>query len=132
MMKMSAAERTTRATRKMPESLGLMTTLITSEATSEIGARVAMMSDMLKAFCTLVTSVVMRVTRPAVLNLSMFEKLYVCTFSKSASRRFDARPVEAREPKTADAESMTSATTAQPSMTPPYSQTLSMAPFEMP
>lgn len=32
-----------------------------------------MMSAIWKAFCTLVTSVVMRVTRPAVLNLSMLE-----------------------------------------------------------
>ena len=38
------------------------------------GARTHMRSIIWNAFCTLVTSVVMRVTRPAVENLSMLEK----------------------------------------------------------
>ena len=74
MMKMSAAPRSTMATKKMTERLGEMMRHITSEATSVMGARVAMVSTIWKAFCTLVTSVVMRVTRPAVLNLSMLPK----------------------------------------------------------
>ena len=37
----------------------------------------------------------MRVTRPAVLNLSMFEKANPCTFSYMPSRRLQARPEEA-------------------------------------
>ena len=43
-----------------------------------------------KALCRLVTSVVIRVTRPAVLNLSMLEKEKVWTLAKILSRRLQA------------------------------------------
>ena len=49
--------------------------------TSISGARTATRKSIWAAFCTLVTSVVIRVTRPAVLNLSMLEKAKVWTFS---------------------------------------------------
>lgn len=42
--------------------------------TSISGARTAIRKSIWTAFCTLVTSVVIRVTRPAVLNLSMLER----------------------------------------------------------
>ena len=48
-----------------------------------------------KAFCRLVTSVVMRVTSPAVENLSMFENEKVCTLQYMASRRLQAYPADA-------------------------------------
>ena len=38
------------------------------------GARTATRMTIMKAFCTLVMSVVIRVTRPGTLNLSMLEK----------------------------------------------------------
>ena len=51
-----------------------MTTAMNIANTRCTGARTHMRRIIWKAFCTLVTSVVMRVTRPAVENLSMLEK----------------------------------------------------------
>ena len=62
------------------------------------GARTAKRSIIRYAFCTLVTSVVMRVTSPAVLNLSMFEKLKRCTLAYIPSLRLQANPDEAVAP----------------------------------
>ena len=51
-----------------------MTTAMNIANTRCTGARTHMRRIIWKAFCTLVTSVVMRVARPAVENLSMLEK----------------------------------------------------------
>ena len=69
------------------------------EHSSISGARTAMRSIIWKAFWMLVTSVVIRVTRPAVENLSMLEKEKVCTLQYMASRRLQAKPVDARAEK---------------------------------
>ena len=45
------------------------------------GARTATRITIINAFCTFVISVVMRVTRPGTLNLSMFEKEKVWIFA---------------------------------------------------
>ena len=74
MIRPSTTARKKIAIRNMELRRGLMMKLITIELTSISGARTAMRRHIWYAFCTLVTSVVMRVMRPAVLNLSMFEK----------------------------------------------------------
>lgn len=51
-----------------------MLSAMMSANTRWTGARTHMRSIIWKAFCRLVTSVVIRVTRPAVENLSMLEK----------------------------------------------------------
>ena len=66
--------RTGSTARKTRESLALCRKAITRANTSVQGARNAMRVSIMKACCTFVTSVVMRVTRPAVLNLSILEK----------------------------------------------------------
>ena len=65
--------------RKMAASCGLMRKAITKEKTSITGARKSMRLRIWKAICTLVTSVVMRVTRLAVEKRSMLEKEKSCT-----------------------------------------------------
>ena len=51
--------------------------------------------------CTFVTSVVRRVTSPAVLNLSILEKAKVCILSNMPFLKFLAKPVEAFAPRRA-------------------------------
>ena len=58
---------------KTSERLALLRNAMTSANTSVHGERKAMRVSIMNACCTFVTSVVMRVTRPAVENLSMFE-----------------------------------------------------------
>ena len=74
MMPPSTSARKTMATRKMPVRWGLMATDMMRAKTRWTGARTHMRVSIWKAFWTLVTSVVMRVTRPAVENLSMLVK----------------------------------------------------------
>ena len=52
----------------------------------------------MKAICTLLMSVVRRVTREAVENLSMFSKEKRWIRAKASCRTLRAKPVEAREP----------------------------------
>ena len=59
------------------------------------GALTEMRNNCWKAFCRLFTSVVMRVTSPEVLNLSMSENEKVWILRYIASRRLLAKPVEA-------------------------------------
>ena len=68
---------------------------ITMLLTSMIGALTAMRIIIWNAFWRLVTSVVIRVTRPAVLNLSMFENENCWILVNIASRRLHANPAEA-------------------------------------
>ncbi len=63
----------TRTPRNMREICLLMMRHITRLKMSISGARTAMRRIIWNAFCTFVQSVVIRVMRPAVLNLSMFE-----------------------------------------------------------
>lgn len=61
-------------TRKTSASLGLMVKVSTHAQISMMGQRTAMRMIIIKAICTLVTSVVRRVMIPPVENLSMLEK----------------------------------------------------------
>ena len=74
MMAASTTTRKTTATTNTSDSGPPMTTAMNMANTRCTGARTHMRRIIWKAFCTLVTSVVMRVTRPAVENLSMLEK----------------------------------------------------------
>ncbi len=85
MIKTSAAASTTMAARKIRLSRTLMKKHMNIEQTSISGARTAMRRIM----------VVMRVTSPAVENLSMFENEKVCTLQYMASRRLQAYPADA-------------------------------------
>ena len=69
------------------------------EKTNISGARTAMRMDIMKAICTLLMSVVRRVTREAVENLSMFSKEKCWMRSNTSRRTLRAKPVEALEPK---------------------------------
>ena len=61
------------------------------------GARTAVRMIIMKAICTFVTSVVMRVTREAEEKRSMFSKAKLCTRTYMSSLRLRAKPVEASE-----------------------------------
>ena len=74
MMLASTARRKAIATTKMRVSGPPMEKAMMRANTRWTGARTHIRSIIWKAFCKLVTSVVMRVTRPAVENLSMLEK----------------------------------------------------------
>ena len=74
MMLASTASRKAMATTKMRARGPPMLNVMMSANTRWTGARTHMRSIIWKAFCRLVTSVVIRVTRPAVENLSMLEK----------------------------------------------------------
>ena len=78
------------------------------------GERTAMRMSIMNAFCTLVISVVILVTRPGTLNLSMLENEKVCMLLYIDSRRLAAKPAEAlaanlpaRAPKTRLKKAMT-------------------------
>ena len=64
----------------------------TSAQISDTGLLTATRSIIIYAFCTLTTSVVMRVTRLFVENLSMFEKEKSWIRSNMALRRFFDKP----------------------------------------
>ena len=81
MMAMSTTASTTMAVRKTALNSALIKKHIAMLKISISGARTAMRRIICQAFCRLVTSVVMRVTRPAVLYLSMFEKEKACTLA---------------------------------------------------
>ena len=74
MMEASTATRKRMATTNTMVSEPLMADAMMRAKTRWTGARTHIRSIIWKAFCTLVTSVVMRVTRPAVEYLSMLEK----------------------------------------------------------
>lgn len=99
MMKYSAAAKTAIAKRKIVLSLGLMKKHMHMLRISIMGDRTATLRDIWYAVCMLVTSVVILVTRPAVLNLSMLEKEKVWIFSYIASLKFAAKPDDASAPK---------------------------------
>ena len=67
----SATISTSITPRKIMDSRAWMDRAITSATRSVTGARVHTIIIIWKAICTLLTSVVRRVTRPAVENLSM-------------------------------------------------------------
>ena len=81
------------ATRKMILSFLWMRKHIAKAETMFSGARNEVRNSIWKAFWMLDTSVVIRVTRPAVENLSMSEKEKRWMFRYIARRRFAARPV---------------------------------------
>ena len=65
--------------RKIHASVVLMVNAMTKENISMMGERTATRMIIINAICTLVTSVVIRVTRLDVENLSMFAKEKSCT-----------------------------------------------------
>ncbi len=64
--------------RKISEISWLMRKDITMAKISMAGQRIRVRMIIIKAFCTLLTSVVKRVTSPALLNLSILENEYTC------------------------------------------------------
>ena len=84
---------TSMAARKMILSRGWITKHMARADTRFSGARKVTRSSIWKALWMLETSVVMRVTRPAVEYLSMSEKEKRWMFWYMASRRLAARPV---------------------------------------
>ena len=95
MIRASPMASTTTATAKIELSDGLMVRHITTLMMSIIGGRTAMRMIIWNAFWILVTSVVIRVIRPAVENLSIFAKEKVWILSYMLRRRFAANPVDA-------------------------------------
>ena len=74
MMMPSTTIRNTTAMRNIELMAGLMSKHMIKLNTRFSGARATTRRIIIKAFCTLVMSVVMRVTRPGTLNLSILEK----------------------------------------------------------
>ena len=132
MISVSAAARKISATRKMTESLPEMDSAATRENSSVSGARTAMRVIIWKEFCTLVTSVVRRVTRPAVENLSILAKEKRWMFSYMAFRRFAPKPVEAWLARWAQATPKNRLTSASPIIIRPYFTRADMFPASMP
>ena len=81
--------------RKMSDRRGSMTRHITTLSMRRKGARTVTRRICWKAFCRLLTSVVMRVTNPDVENLSMSWNEKVWMLRYMAWRRLLAKPVEA-------------------------------------
>ncbi len=81
--------------RKIKLSLAWMTKHINMLHKSIKGARTAIRRTIWYAFWIFVTSVVIRVIKPAVLYLSMFEKEKVWMLANIPSRRLHAKPEEA-------------------------------------
>ena len=73
--------RNTTAIRNMALKRGLMIRHMAKLKTRFSGARTATRISIINAFCTLVISVVIRVTRPGTLNLSILEKEKVWIFA---------------------------------------------------
>ena len=86
--------------RNTSDSRELWRKAMTRAKMSVQGERKAMRVIIMKACCTFVTSVVMRVTRPAVEKWSMFWKENSCTWWNMSWRRLLAKPAEAREANT--------------------------------
>ena len=123
---------TAMTTRKIMESFALMESAMTSATMSVTGARVNIMSIIWKAFCTLLTSVVMRVTRPAVEKRSMLENENVWMFLNMSSRRLQAKPVLARALCCPALTPQTAASSAMTSICAPMTATRRMSPTAMP
>ena len=85
----------TKAMMKMTLILASMTKHMQMLKSIRRGALTVILSSCWKALCKLETSVVILVTSPDVLNLSMSEKENVCMLVYMASLRLAAKPVEA-------------------------------------
>ena len=116
----SAAERKTMATRKMSDSLPFIIRHIMNENTRFRGALNEVRSSIWVAFWILETSVVMRVTRPAVLYLSMSLKEKRWMLRYIASRRLAARPVLPKAAKRAARTPNRRLRSARATIIPPY------------
>ena len=86
-------------TTKVSDSVPPMRQAMTMAKTNISGARTAMRMAIMKAICTLVISVVIRVTREAVEKRSMFSKEKRWIRSNTSRRTLRAKPAEARAPK---------------------------------
>ena len=91
--------RITIATMKIMLSRESMTRHMTMERTSRNGARTVTRKICWNAFCRLLTSVVMRVTRPAAENLSISENEKRWMLRYIAFRRLLAKPLDAYDAK---------------------------------
>ena len=94
-MKYMKVPSTGMASSMMAESFMEMRVAMKVAMISMKGERASMRIHIIKAFCTLVTSLVSRVMREGVLNLSMFLWEKACTRSNRPMLRFLARPLEA-------------------------------------
>ena len=103
----------------MLESLALILNAMTIAQIMLAGALVNIRKIIWYAFCRLVTSVVRRVTSPAVLNLSIFANENVWMWLNMDSRRFFANPAEAFAPYRPPAIPANRPTAAAATMKPP-------------
>ena len=108
-----------RDTAKTLETSALFLMQIVSATTSIIGARNRPLISIKKVFCTVVTSVVVRVISEAVEKRSMFENEKVCTFLISAFLISAPKPMPAKEAVIAAEAPQKSEQTARPSIFKP-------------
>ena len=131
-MPASTATRNTIATRNTMVSERLTMEAMISAKTRWTGARTHMRSIIWNAFCRLVTSVVIRVTRPAVEYLSMLENEKCWMFSYIASRRLPAKPVDAVAANLPASTPSSRAMAATRKVSRPYLTTAFISPFSIP
>ena len=96
------------------------------------GARTDTRSSIWNAFWRLLTSVVMRVTSPDELNLSMLENENVWMLRNMASRKLRANPDDALADERPARMPNVMLSAASTSISAPYLYTLPMLPAEMP
>ena len=94
-IKKSTKPRSISATKNIVLIVGLMIKHITILHIIISGALTAILRSIWYAFCTLVTSVVIRVIRPAVLYLSILENAKFCILVYIPSLKLQAKPVDA-------------------------------------
>ena len=127
MMKNNPIARTTSAATNTSDSSTLIVKHIIILQMSMSGARTAIRMSIWYAFCTFVTSVVIRVIRLAVLNLSMLVNENSCTFLYMPSLRLQANPVDALAANLPAITPKKRLRKANTSMSPPYIYTLLMS-----
>ena len=107
-------------TKKITGRVELTKKLITIEKISISGLLIAVRISIIKANCTLVISVVRRVTSDDELNLSMFEKENFCTFSNISLLKFLAKPADALAQNLPPSIPAINETIAAPTIIKPY------------
>ena len=131
-MNANATPKKATATKNIELSSILIIIHITTLQISINGARTAMRTTIWNAFCTLVTSVVIRVINPAVLNLSMLENENVWILAYMLFRRLYAKPDEAEAAYRPASTPNSKLNIAINNIKPPYNNTLCILPASIP
>ena len=113
-------------------SLGLMTRVSATLATSMVAARMSMRRQIMAVFWMLVTSLVIRVMREEEENLSTSAKEKEEIFSNSALRRLAPRPWAALVAHLAASPPVKVAITATSTISPPAFKMGAMSSFKIP